>query len=304
VRIGERYPYSAIPGRPVYDWPGGKRLAVYIAVNVEAFVFGEFPGSDFTAVPHPPHHRGYAWRDYGNRVGVWRILELLEALQLPVSVNLNTQVYEVCPAVVAAFRTRGDEMVAHGRTNSERQSEMEESAERKMINEVTETMTRHEGKPPAGWLGPFISQSLVTPDLLQEAGYEYMLDWPLDDQPVWFKTRRGKILNVPYPSMEVNDSPAFIYRRVSEANFADMVVDDFDEKLDQASAAPLVCPIALHTFIAGQPFRLRRLRRALEHIAARRDRVWLTRPGEIARHVKGLPPGTLPNDGSEGGEQD
>lgn len=299
MRIVERYPYSAIPDRSTYDWPEGKRLAVYIAVNIEAFVFGEFPGSDFTAVPHPPHHRGYAWRDYGNRVGVWRILELLDALDLPASVNLNTAVYEQCPDVVSAFRERGDEMVAHGRTNSERQSEMEERVERKMIEEVTETMLRHEGKAPQGWLGPFISQSLVTPDLLQEAGYTYMLDWPLDDQPVWFTTRRGRILNVPYPSMEVNDSPAFIYRRVSEENFADMVIDDFDEKLSQSSDQPLVCPIALHTFIVGQPFRLRKLRRALEHVAANRDRVWLTRPGAIAEHVKRLPPGTLPNDGTQ-----
>lgn len=300
MRIEERYPFSPIVERADYDWPDGKRLAVYFAINLEAFVFGEFPGSDFTAVPHAPHHRGYAWRDYGNRVGVWRILELLDSLDLPVSVNLNTRVYDECPQVVSAFRERGDEMVAHGRTNSERQSEMEEDAERVMIGQVTETMTRHEGVAPKGWLGPFISQSLVTPDLLQEAGYDYMLDWPLDDQPVWFTTRRGRILSVPYPSMEVNDSPAFIYRRVSEENFADMIVDDFEEKLAQAEARPLVCPIALHTFIVGQPFRLRRLRGALEHIAAQRDRVWLTRPGAIAQHVKALAPGTLPNDGSGG----
>jgi hypothetical protein len=274
MEIEDRYPFSAITERPVYDWPGGKRLAVYFAINLEAFVFGEFPGSDFTAVPHSPHHRGYAWRDYGNRVGVWRLLELLDALNFPVSVNLNTRIYETCPEVAAAFRSRGDEMVAHGRTNSERQSEMEEEVERRMIQEVTETMTKNEGVAPAGWLGPFISQSLSTPDLLQEAGYDYMLDWPLDDQPVWFTTRDGRILSIPYPSMEVNDSPAFVYRRVSEQDFANMIVDDFDEKLEQSSAQPLVCPIALH-----------------------RDRVWLTRPGAISDHVRSLAPGTLPNDG-------
>ncbi len=169
-----------------------------------------------------------------------------------------------------------------------------------MIHEVTETMTRTEGVAPTGWLGPFISQSLVTPDLLQEAGYAYMLDWPLDDQPVWFTTRKGRILSVSYPSMEVNDSPAFIYRRVSEENFSQMIVDDFDEKRRLSEQQPLVCLIALHTFIVGQPFRLRRLRSALEHIAAHREEVWFTRPGEIAAHVGGLPPGTLPNDGHPG----
>jgi len=285
-----RYRFSRIDTRPVYDWPNGTRLAVYIAVNIEHFRFGEFPGSDFTAVSKPPFHRGYAWRDYGNRVGVWRILDLLNEYELPACINLNSIVYDHCPEVVAAFRERGDEIVAHGRTNSERQAEMTEDEERAMIAEVTERIRKEEGRRPRGWLGPWISQSLVTPDLLQEAGYDYMMDWPVDDQPIWFSTRSGgKILNIPYPSMEVNDSPAFIYRRVSEETFTKMIIDDVEEKLYWSQRQPLVCPIALHTFIVGQPFRLRELRKALEHIAKRRNDVWLTRPGEICDHILSLP---------------
>lgn len=290
----DRFPYVPITRRPDYSWPEGRRLAVYIALNVEQFAFGEPPGGDFSAPAPPPHHRSYSWREYGNRVGVWRLLEAFEALRLPVALLVNSEVYNFCPEVVAPFRARGDEIVGHGRSNSQRQADLDEAGERALIAEATETVRVHEGDAPAGWLGPWISQSPVTPDLLKEAGYRYMLDWHFDDQPVWFATRAGPILAMPYPAMEVNDSPAIVYRRVSEAHFADMIVDQFDEMLEQAEAQPLVCPISLHTFIAGQPFRLRRLRRALQHIAQHRARVWLTHPGRIAEHVEALPAGTVP----------
>ena len=110
-----------------------------------------------------------------------------------------------------------------------------------------------------------------------------MLDWCADDQPIWLATRRGRLLAVPYPQ-ELNDSSAIIGRRVSAAEFADMIVDQFDEMLEQSSSEPLVMGLALHAYIVGQPFRLRHLRRALAHIAARREMIWLATAGAIARH--------------------
>ena len=154
-------------------------------------------------------------------------------------------------------------------------------------------MTALEGKPPQGWLGPWIAQTAVTPDLLKEAGYDYFLDWQCDDQPIWFRTRSGPLLAVPYPTMEVNDSPAFIYRRVSEPDFTRMIVDNFDEMLEQSERQPLVCPISLHSFIVGQPYRIRELRRALQHVARHKKRIWLTHPDKIAAHVAGLPEGVV-----------
>ncbi len=290
----KRYPYSAITARPDYTWPEGKRLAAYIALNVEHFAFGESPGADFTSVALPPYHRSYAWRDYGNRVGIWRLLELFKGLDLPVALLVNASVYDHCPQVLVPYRERGDEIVGHGRTNSERQGDMPEDEERRLIAESTAALAHHEGKPPAGWLGPWISQSAVTPDLLKEAGYRYMLDWFLDDQPMWFSTRAGPILAVPYPTMELNDSTALVYRRMGEADFSAMVIDQFDEQLAQSAGQPLVFALSLHTFIMGQPYRLRRLRRLLEHLAAHRDQVWFTHPGKIAAHVAALPPGTVP----------
>ena len=187
-----------------------------------------------------------------------------------------------------AFRARGDEVVGHGRTNSERQGVLDEPAERALIEEATAVIEAFEGKRPAGWLGPWISESRVTPDLLAERGYAYLLDWCMDDQPVWLSTRNGgRILAVPYPQ-EVNDIPSIVARKDSAEQFADMIVDNFDEMLEQAVDAPLVMGIALHPYLVGQPYRLRHLRRALRHVADHRERISMTTAGAIASHVTAL----------------
>jgi allantoinase len=288
-----RYSYSGIAERPVYDWPGGKRLAVYVAVNLEHFAFGEGLGAELAPGGPQPDVLNYAWRDYGNRVGAWRLIELFDALRLPAAVLLNTAMYDYAPSLVVAHRKRGDEFVGHGRTNAERQGVLPEAGEAALIDSCTREMTRHEGTPPRGWLGPWISQSRVTPDLLQEAGYTYTLDWCQDDQPVWFKTRAGRILSVPYPQ-ELNDIPMIVGRKLDGAQFAEMIIDNFDEMLAESARRPLVMGIALHAYLVGQPYRLRHLRRALEHIAAHRDQLWLTTPGALAAYAAALPDGVVP----------
>jgi peptidoglycan/xylan/chitin deacetylase (PgdA/CDA1 family) len=288
LRTHGRFGYEPIIGRRQFEWPEGRRLALYVALNLEHYAFGEGLTEQLVPGALEPDVLNYSWRDYGNRVGAWRILRELERLALPATVLVNADLYAHAPALVAAFRARDDEIAAHGRTNSERQSDLAEAGERQLIAEATETISRHEGRPPAGWLGPWIAESAVTPDLLHEAGYEYVLDWCADDQPVWLATRAGRLLAVPYPQ-ELNDSSAIVGRRVGAAEFADMIVDQFDEMLEQSAEGPLVMGIALHAYIVGQPFRLRHLRRALAHIAARRDAVWLTTADAIARHYAGLP---------------
>ena len=131
----------------------------------------------------------YAWRDWGNRVGAWRLLELFEDEGWPVSALVNSELYDEAPDLVAAFSARGDEIVAHGRTNAERQGALSEDDERALILEATHRIAAIEGRAPRGWLGPWISESALTPDLLAEAGYAYLLDWTMDDQPVFFRAR-------------------------------------------------------------------------------------------------------------------
>jgi allantoinase len=288
-----RYDYHPLRGRAVYDWPNGTRLAIYLGLNLEHFAFGEGLGAELAPAGPHPDVLNHAWRDYGNRIGAWRLLDMFEALALPSSVLVNSALYHHAPELPAAFSARGDEIVAHGRSNSERQGSLDEAAEAKLIREATATIAAQEGTPPRGWLGPWISQSHATPDLLQEAGYTYLLDWCMDDQPIWFRTRGGRILAVPYPQ-ELNDIPAIMARKMGADAFADMIVDNFDEMLEQAADAPLVMGIALHAYIVGQPFRLRHLRRALRHIALHRDRIWITTSGALARHIETLPEGIVP----------
>jgi allantoinase len=297
LRSHGRYAYVPITRRTQYDWPNGTRLAVFIAINLEHFPFGEGMGIPIAPAQPEPDVVNYSWRDYGNRVGVWRLLELFDALALPVSLFVNTAIYDHCPEVVEAFRARGDEIVAHGRTNAERQGQLSEDDERRLIAEVTETIRRHEGQPPTGWMGPWVSESARTPDLLQEAGYRYLLDWCADDQPIWLTTRAGRILSVPYPR-PVGDLAALHGHSATPSQYADLLIDQFDEMLRQAGGGavgqPLVCSLSFHPYLVGWPFRLKHLRRALEHIAAQRERIWLAPCGAIAEHVIALPAGVVP----------
>lgn len=293
-----RYEYSAINQRPDWSWPGGKRLAVYIGLNIEHFAYAGGLGHLLTNELPQPDPRTFCWRDYGNRVGVWRLFELLDELELPACHLMNTAVLDYAPPIVEAIRKRGDEIVGHGRTNAERQGQMWETDEKRLLEEVRDTIRQRTGQAPRGWMGPWQSQSAVTADLLQESGYSFVMDWPCDDQPIWLKTRNGRILSVPYP-IEINDSPQLLVRRHTPEQFTQMITDQFDEMIEQSTSQPLVCGIALHTMIVGQPYRLRALRRALRHIREhpKRDAVWWTRPGEIYDHCAALPQGTIP--GSE-----
>ena len=162
-----------------------------------------------------------------------------------------------------------------------------------MIDQAAASIEKHEGKRPIGWLAPYISQTLVSPELLRAAGFRYMMDWPLDDQPVWFRTKNGPILSVPY-AHDLNDSFEAVSRRTPSQLYCENLVDQFDEMLEESAERPLVMSIVLHSFILGQPHRLRRFRKVIEHIVAKRDRVWLTRPGDICRYIESLPPGVVP----------
>jgi peptidoglycan/xylan/chitin deacetylase (PgdA/CDA1 family) len=282
LRSHGRYDYVPIVDRPIGAWPGGQGLAVYVALNLEHYAWGEGLVEDLVPGIPKPDVLNNSWREYGNRVGAWRLLELLRSLSLPVTLLVNSELYAACPSLIAAFRAAGAEIASHGRTNSEHQADLAEPEERALVEQVTRTIATHEGRPPAGWLSPWIAETERTPDVLHEAGYRYLLDWCMDDQPVWMTTRGGRLLSVPYPQ-ELNDSAAIIGRHVGAQEFADMVVDQFDEMLEQSQGRqPLVMGVALHAMIAGQPFRLRALRRALQHIASHREQCWLTRAGDIA----------------------
>jgi peptidoglycan/xylan/chitin deacetylase (PgdA/CDA1 family) len=289
-----RYDYSPWQGRTPYAWPGERKLAVYLGVNLEHFAFGEGLGAELAPGGPQPDVLNFAWRDYGNRVGAWRLLETLDELALPATVLLNSAMYDYAPELLAAHRARGDEFAGHGRTNSERQSTLPEEEERRLIAESTAAIALREGKPPRGWLSPWIAESRVTPDLLVEAGYTYTMNWCADDAPVWMRTRGGPLLAMPYPQ-EANDIPSIVGRKDSAEEFCRILQDDFAERLRQTrDGLPQVMGIALHPYIIGQPHRMRLLRRALAEIARHRGEVWITTAGAIFDHVASLPAGVVP----------
>ena len=284
-----RFEYSPIVARPAYRWPNGARLAVYVALGLEHYSFAEGLTEDLVPGMERPDVLNASWREYGNRVGAWRVLDCLGEHALPCGILLNTAIYDHAPALTDACRAAGHEVIAHGHSNSHALAGLEAAAETACIRAVTDRIAAAEGRAPKGWASPWIAETLHTPDLLAEAGYQYLLDWCMDDQPVWLRTRAGPILSVPY-SQELNDSSAIIGRMTGAAEFAEMIVDQFDEMMASPGDAPLVMSVILHSFIIGQPFRLRALRRALAHVTAARERIWLATPGEIASHAASMHP--------------
>ena len=291
----DRYDYIPLPQRRDYHWPNKKRLAFTLTTNIEWFAFGAGLGHDPAKTGEPQTHRNYAWRDYGNRIGIWRLFELLDELQLPAGHNTNSLIYHYAPQITEAIRKRGDEVVAHGRSNAENLRGMWQADEERLLREVTDTITRHEGRPPQGWMGSGAYETTHTPDLLKEIGYSYLMDWPMDDQPVWMRTKHGPLLSIPYP-IELNDSQHVIHRKGDASSFCDMIVQQFDEMAEQSERHPLVMNVSIHPYVFGQPFRLRMLRQALRHCIEHplTDRVWWVRPCDIANYCMGLPAGTIP----------
>ena len=276
-----RYAYSALPARPQGRWPSGAGLALYVAVGIEDYAFGAGIAEDILPGASKPDLVNTSWRDYGNRVGAFRLFDRLAAFGIRPAVLLNTAVYDQAPDVIHAARAVGAEFVAHGHANSDTLATMSPEDEASYIRSVYQRIVDEEGSPPAGWSSPWLAHSPATLDILAEQGFRYVADFRLDDQPVQLNTRTGDLIAMPY-ALELNDSTTMIGRHTSAREFAQMIIDEFNEMLEASRKQPLVMSIVLHSFISGQPFRLRALTAALQHITASGSEVWLARPSEIA----------------------
>lgn len=288
-----RYTYRPVTDPVGYSWPDGRALAVYVAVNLEVYDFDATHLDEIVTNPTRPDLINYCWLDWGNRVGAWRLLESMQEFGLPATALVNSRLYAAAPGLIEAWRGAGAEIAAHGRTNGETQEGLSDAQERALIAEATEEITRREGVAPSGWLSPWIAETPVTPDLLAEAGYRYVLDWGADDRPFRLETRAGPITAVPYPQ-EANDANAIAVRRASAAEFRDICLAQIDEMLRQAETGPLVSPIALHPHIIGQAHRLHHFREVFRRLFELREEIWLTTAGEIARAVEGTAPAAGP----------
>ncbi|MEM8569815.1 MAG: polysaccharide deacetylase family protein [Pseudomonadota bacterium] len=281
-----RYPYRPVTEPVSYRWPSGKGLAVYIAVNLECYDFDASHLDELVSNPARPDLINYCWLDWGNRVGAWRLLEAMGAAGVPATALVNSHLYAAAPGLIEAWREGGAEIAAHGRTNGESQAGLSIEAERALIAEATEEITRREGRAPSGWLSPWIAETRATPDLLKEAGYHYVLDWGADDRPFALSTTAGQLLAVPYPQ-EANDANAIAVRRMNSGRFRDLCLAQIEEMARQAEDGPLVCAIALHPHIMGHAHRLRDFRDVLRRLSELREDICLTTAGQIARVASG-----------------
>lgn len=277
------YRYSPISSREPIVWPGGARLAFCVALNVEYF---HVDAPSTSIVPETaglvPDPMNYGWRDYGLRVGIWRLIEVFDRYRTPVSALVNSEVCTECPQVIEAGRARDWAWVAHGVTNSRVHNGFDsKDEEREALREIFATLERACGARPSGWLGPALSETFDTPALLAEVGGSYLLDWCNDDQPYPLDVG-ARMISVPY-SIELNDIPLFIGRSFTGPEFRDTMIDWFDQLYREGESNGRVMTVALHPFVVGQPSRARYLAEALEHVASH-DEVWLATSDEIAAH--------------------
>jgi allantoinase len=275
------YDYSPLIRRDAPRLPGGKRLAVWIGLNVEHYRYGQpaLSLAQFTAqlVPDPLN---YGWRDYGVRVGIWRLMELLDRHGFRASAITNAEVLSRYPEIVEEGSARGWAWVGHGNDNSSWWVGMDRETERAAIERIAAAYAEATGSAPKGWLGPALTATENTLELLAELGFAYNLDWANDDQPYRFRTAAGALASVPYSS-EVNDIPAFVMHHHTGEQFAQSVIDQFDVLYEEGAGDLRVMGIGIHPFLVGQPFRAKHFARALEHIAGHDD-VWLATSDEIA----------------------
>ena len=281
-----RVRYLPIVDRPRIRWPNDARVALWIAPNVEHYEF--LPPRDpqrntWTRSPHPDV-QGYGYRDYGNRVGFWRMTDVLDRFGIVATASTNLAVFDHYPEVGAAMVERGWEIMSHGIYNTRYISSIDETAERAFYIECIEALRSHTGQQLRGMLGPAVSNTVLTPDLMAEAGLIYHADWFHDDQPVPLATRSGqRLVSVPY-SMELNDVPVFT-RHFDTGEFVAMAKAQLDvlrREADDDAGGRVMC-VALHPYLMGMPHRVDGLSAMLDYLMSHDD-VWQTTASQIAAH--------------------
>ena len=275
-----RFGDSPIIRRPKLEWPNGARLAFWVTINVEHYRF-DVPGLALHSAPgRIPDVLNYGWRDYGPRVGFWLLMKALDKFGLRASVAINSDVCEKRPTIIEEAVKRNWEFVAHGITNSEFLSGLDETAERAVIRTVADTIAKATGKRPRGWLGPGLAETYRTPDVLAEEGFGYVCDWCNDDQPYFMNVRQGRLISVPY-AVELNDIQATLAFGYPPDVYCKVICEQFDVLYEEGAESGRVMALPIHDFIVGVPYRIRYFEKILEHVTSRPG-VWITTGGEIA----------------------
>jgi len=267
----DRIAFSAIGGRAPLQLPDGARMVVWVIVNVEEWdprkpmprtvITPPAGGSPRPDVPN------WAWHEYGNRIGFWRLLEVFDEFAIPAVLAINGAALAAYPPIVHAAVEREWEFVGHGFTQRSMQKVKDERGDIRKTRDVIRSAT---GAAPRGWLGPGLTETWETPDLLAEEGYDYVADWVLDDQPVWLKTRGKSILSVPY-TQECNDVAMMLIQHHKASEYADRALDQFEQIHADSARSARVMALVVHPYIMGAPHRLKYFRRVIEVMRNKSD---------------------------------
>ncbi len=276
--------YAPIHKRPPLKWPNGARVALWVNPNIEYFNLDDImPGNTNERVSRDhakiPNVRNWSVRDYGNRVGVWRLMEVLTRHGIRASAALNSQVCDHHPEIIEEAVRLGWEFLGHGETNALRINEMNSDDERASIFAALDRIEQASGKRPVGWLGPGLAETWHTVEHLSAAGIRYVCDWVNDDEPYTFDIGNPPMISLPY-SVQTNDVPAYFDMKCSVPEFERMLKAQFDVLYREGATSGRVMAIAVHPFVTGQPHRIGALDKALEYICSH-DGVWRATGSEI-----------------------
>jgi len=277
--------YAPVVGRPPISWPQGKKLAVWIVPNLEFYEYTPPPAigrETWDRVPKHPDVREYGFRDYGNRVGIWRMDEVLQDYPVRPTASLNLALLDHFPEITQLIKDRQWDVMSHGIYNTRFLYGMDETQERSFYQDNIDSLKRHIGMDLKGILTPAITNTERTPALIAESGMLYHADWVHDDVPVPILVPGHKLISMPY-SYDLNDAPLWDGRPYGGQYFVQACKDAFDRLYLESDESAKVFCIALHPYQIGQPHHIGHLRQILDHIASHAG-VWFATANDIAEH--------------------
>ena len=292
----EHYDWSPLSTRGILRWPDNARIALSVVVTLEHMEWvapeGSFQAANLAggsaARPFPDYAR-ISHREYGHRVGIYRVLDVLERHGIRPTIAMDALTASNYPYLVRHCLDRGCEIIGHGiSVNRMITGNMSEQQERDYIRESMDAVTQATGVAPAGWMGPEYGESERTPRLLGEAGVRYLCDWANDEQPYPLKVPVGELFALPV-MLELDDVVAMVHRKVQVDRYATMLRESFDGMYDDGSANGRVLVLSLHPWLIGQPFRIGVLDESLGHMM-RRQGVWAASGAEVVDWYRAHPP--------------
>lgn len=278
------FEYVPLPQRPRLAWPRGAKVALWVAPNIEFFgLDSNVPGLNNERIPAAqavaPQVWNWSLRDYGNRIGIWRIFDVMEKHGVRGTAPLNSRICDEHPQIVEAAMKLGWEFIGHNQQNSVRCVDVAAEHERDEIRQSLDRIERATGRRPAGWLGAGLAETWSTLDHLAAEGCRYVSDWTNDEQPYLMHLERGELVSIPYMS-EINDVPCYFNQKLTPDEYERALRRHFDVLYCDGATHARVLGIPVHPFVTGTPQRIRAFDAALAYMLGH-DGVWVATGSEI-----------------------